>query len=500
MGGGELSLEPTDQLEPGIPAAAMPSLRPALRLAPGQPVILGRNRLCEIRKPHSVSREHATATAVAGGVRIEPLRAASVRTGGTWAPAASGVVLGVGDVISFQGYAYAVTGRGADERPAKAARVEGAALAPVFARAAGGAGSGGSGREEVEGELFIFESGSRDERRGGSASVMALDLDWTVIKPTSGKKTYARNGDGATDWAFWHAAVPAKIQALHREGHRIAFFTNANVDKPEKLERLRRRYGALAAKLRIPFVVYAGIQPYRQFGQGRSAYRKPALGGWERFCANELAPASCDRARSIFVGDAAGRPAGWAPGMKEDFACTDRMFAANAGLRFATPEEFFLGQRPVDFAWGQPVPAELLQRLEPRPDPPKVLPPAAAETTPELVVLSGCPASGKSTLAEGTFAKAGYAVVSRDQLGTMVACSRAAAEHLRTGRSVVIDNTKCAPGAALAPHVAHPPVAAAQRATPVLASSTWRARPVHPCGASRWMSVATPRSAPPRTR
>ena len=40
----------------------------------------------------------------------------------------------------------------------------------------------------------------------------------------------------------------------------------------------------------------------------------------------------------MFVGDAAGRAKGWAPGKPKDFSCTDRMFAANAGVQFATPE------------------------------------------------------------------------------------------------------------------------------------------------------------------
>lgn len=45
-----------------------------------------------------------------------------------------------------------------------------------------------------------------------------------------------------------------------------------------------------------------------------------------------------DRQRSLFVGDAAGRAKGWAPGMKKDFSAGDRMFAANAGIPFSTPE------------------------------------------------------------------------------------------------------------------------------------------------------------------
>lgn len=40
---------------------------------------------------------------------------------------------------------------------------------------------------------------------------------------------------------------------------------------------------------------------------------------------------AADLDTSVYVGDAAGRPAGWQPGKKKDFACSDRLFALNIG-------------------------------------------------------------------------------------------------------------------------------------------------------------------------
>lgn len=54
----------------------------------------------------------------------------------------------------------------------------------------------------------------------------------------------------------------------------------------------------------------------------------------------------------MYVGDAAGRAKNWAPGKPKDFSCTDRMFAANVGVKFQTPEEFFLNEKPAKFQWG----------------------------------------------------------------------------------------------------------------------------------------------------
>lgn len=50
---------------------------------------------------------------------------------------------------------------------------------------------------------------------------------------------------------------------------------------------------------------------------------------------------------SFYCGDAAGREAKWAPGKKKDHSSVDRLLATNVGLKFYTPEEFFLGHRSV---------------------------------------------------------------------------------------------------------------------------------------------------------
>ena len=47
---------------------------------------------------------------------------------------------------------------------------------------------------------------------------------------------------------------------------------------------------------------------------------------------------------SFYCGDAAGRTKKASDG-KKDFACSDRLFALNTGLRFFTPEQFFLGKK-----------------------------------------------------------------------------------------------------------------------------------------------------------
>ena len=53
-----------------------------------------------------------------------------------------------------------------------------------------------------------------------------------------------------------------------------------------------------------------------------------------------------DMTESFYCGDAAGRTAAWNlnPKTKKDFSCSDRLFALNIGIKFFTPEEFFMSK------------------------------------------------------------------------------------------------------------------------------------------------------------
>lgn len=130
-----------------------------------------------------------------------------------------------------------------------------------------------------------------------------------------------------------------------------------------------------------------------------------------------------DMAESYFVGDAAGR--------KRDFACSDRQCAANIGIAFYTPEEYFLSQPAVPFSWGDFVP-----RAIPRADAAAAVPQAAQAR--ELVITVGLPASGKSTFATRL---SSHIRINQDTLKTRERCVAAAARALDEGHSVVVDNT-----------------------------------------------------------
>lgn len=64
---------------------------------------------------------------------------------------------------------------------------------------------------------------------------------------------------------------------------------------------------------------------------------------------------------SFYCGDAAGRLAKWAPGKKKDHSMADKLLAENLGLKFYTPEQFFLGHSVTNIPMAVPdfVPKEV---------------------------------------------------------------------------------------------------------------------------------------------
>lgn len=130
------------------------------------------------------------------------------------------------------------------------------------------------------------------------------------------------------------------------------------VKKDQKnLATYKGKVAASLNQLNLPISIYAATS--------RDKYRKPRNGMWEEMLEDyDLSNASLDLEGSFFVGDAAGRLA--TDGGRRDFSCCDRSlpvsclipytllrngrdFAANIGIRFHTPEEFFLKEAPKPF-------------------------------------------------------------------------------------------------------------------------------------------------------
>ncbi|XP_063471021.1 bifunctional polynucleotide phosphatase/kinase isoform X5 [Symphalangus syndactylus] len=302
------------------------------------------------------------------------------------------------------------------------------------------------GWENLEKLLVFTAAGVKPQGK-----VAGFDLDGTLITTRSGKVFPT----GPSDWRILYPEIPRKLRELEAEGYKLVIFTNQMSIGRGKLpaEEFKAKVEAVVEKLGVPFQVWlegrlGAMWGHRDPERGLDSrvlvathaglYRKPVTGMWDHLQeqANEGVPISIGD--SIFVGDAAGRPANWAPGRKKkDFSCADRLFALNLGLPFASPEEFFLKWPAAGFE---------LPTFDPRTvscSGPVCLPESRAllSASPEVVVAVGFPGAGKSTFLKKHLVSAGYVRVNRDTLGSWQRCVTACETALKQGKRVAIDNT-----------------------------------------------------------
>jgi len=151
-------------------------------------------------------------------------------------------------------------------------------------------------------------------------------------------------------------------------------------------------------------------------------------------------PGDIDHENCLFVGDAAGRGGDKAAGIKKDHSCSDRDFAANVGMHFHTPEEYFLNEpakpfkRAIDPATYLDV--ELISQTDRTP----IV--FTKKHSVDLVLFCGSPGAGKSTYYWHHLQPLGYERVNQDLLKTRDKCMKVATQHIEAdAKSVVVDNT-----------------------------------------------------------
>ncbi|WVQ85805.1 polynucleotide kinase 3'-phosphatase [Cryptococcus sp. DSM 104549] len=262
-------------------------------------------------------------------------------------------------------------------------------------------------------------------------AISFYDLDGTLIKPRLG----GQFPKGRDDWMWWNPSVPEKLKKEHGEGRHLVVISNQG-DKREKIRNeWRAKLPLIAAKMPndIPLRILAALEM-------NDVYRKPNIGMFQVI--SELyrkQGLEIDMDSSVFVGDAAGRPA--KGGQKKDHGDSDYKFAVNVGLKFVTPEEHFLGhprpsfpEPPIGF---RPLQLSNLASL------PHIVPSHTPITRPEveIVLFVGPPASGKSSFYRKHFAPKKYEHVNQDTLGTRDKCLRVAEGLVKGGKSIVVDNT-----------------------------------------------------------
>lgn len=180
----------------------------------------------------------------------------------------------------------------------------------------------------------------------------------------------------------------------------------------------------IVAKLGVPIQAFVATS--------NSLYRKPRIGMWNALCDSKNDGIKINVNESFYVGDAAGRAKNWAPRKTKDHSLADRLFALNLGLKFYTPEEFFLSASSV---------SHVMPEFDPRnltvPD----FTPEISTDVQEVIIMVGGPGSGKSLFCKRHLVPKGYAYINRDTLGSWQKCVKALENHIQDQRSVVVDNT-----------------------------------------------------------
>jgi bifunctional polynucleotide phosphatase/kinase len=222
-----------------------------------------------------------------------------------------------------------------------------------------------------------------------------FDLEGTLITTNSGNK----QPDDEFDWRFTNGVKDFLKNVAEKEDLLLVVIANqANLKTAKSVDKtfeFKSRVNAMSNEImnifnkrnNNVFLLYVFSLDSHDI-----IYHKPFPGMWNilQICM----PFKDSYDPIIYIGDSAGRIT--------DSSCVDRKFARNAGMKFATPENFFCGDEEMYFDWGfNPsdyliIPAHLPNAREQMPDIKAIF----ADNEKHAVLLMGYHGSGKTTLAK----------------------------------------------------------------------------------------------------
>ncbi|CAH8541425.1 unnamed protein product [Schistosoma turkestanicum] len=260
-----------------------------------------------------------------------------------------------------------------------------------------------------------------------SSKILGLDMDGTVIVTSSGKvfpKDY-------TDWKLINDNVVPKLKEYFDKGYKVVLLSNQRgITKGyQDISSFKIKIQNIVDKLNIPIQGLFSILDDKN--------RKPLTGMWDYLNDKGNAGIPIDLSSSVYCGDAAGRST--VGKRKHDHSCADRLFAQNVGIRFLTPEQLWFDRLDTDkFEMPKFNPTELLTIDH---EQNSKLPIIGKPIKPELILMVGYPAAGKSYFCSQVLMPLGYKVISRDNVGSWQKCVQAVEQAISKSLSVVVDNT-----------------------------------------------------------
>lgn len=247
--------------------------------------------------------------------------------------------------------------------------------------------------------------------------IAGFDFDFTLVK-TKSKKKFPIDSD---DWLPWDDNILNKLKSLVKNNYKLVIFSNQNGVGSGKIEK------QMVIDRFNNFINYTGLDWTCIAAINKDIYRKPNKSMWLHLFKDY----KINMKESFYVGDAAGRLKNYKKGAKKDFSCSDRKFAMNLKLDFYTPDEFFLNEERVEHyelnSFDPSTYKNIKENIKIEKD------------DCEMIILVGCPGSGKSTFAKTYFKE--YVYINQDKLKTKNKCLKLCQQSLENNKSVVIDNT-----------------------------------------------------------
>ena len=214
-----------------------------------------------------------------------------------------------------------------------------------------------------------------------------FDIDWTVACGLQALFPRA-----AEDVHILPGRILRLKEVLAEPNCGLAFFTNQKARSKKETEQRLARIATFVEKIEVPCCVFVATGK-----EENDPYRKPATGMWTKF--KELFPKV---EHAFFVGDALGRP--------HDFSSSDKDFAIAVDVAHYSPEEFF--DAPIEI------------------EPPEEK---------GMVIMVGCPGSGKSTFCKERLEPLDYNIISKDTFGRSF--DKVLKATIADGANIAIDNT-----------------------------------------------------------
>ena len=180
-----------------------------------------------------------------------------------------------------------------------------------------------------------------------SDKIASFDFDDTIATTANGKSPFPKDSN---DVKLWNEKLPGIFKEL-KNTHRIVLFSNQNGinSKFVKMtaEDVEKRFENLFDMMNdkeLTVTVFAAA--------GKNDFRKPGKGMFDLYQQEYTDGQQVNMEESFYVGDAAGRKENskHKSNNKKDFSDGDFKFAAAAGLKFLTPEQFVQLAEEKDFS------------------------------------------------------------------------------------------------------------------------------------------------------